>query len=566
MQDIGDLLKKNKKNGFSQNGTQNDLNEKLSDMEIKNQEAKIKQKARNNNLPYIDLSKFPISPEALRLIPRASAKQNKLICFFRKGDEVRLASPQAFLAEVQEQAKKIAQEKNLKIGLYLISQRNFKKALKRYEALPKIREQRKQISISAKDFKNFQQQVDTFQELSGEIKNVSTSKLLTFVMASATSAGASDVHFEAEENAVQLRFRIDGVLVDVAKISKDRWGYIASRIKLLSGMKLNVSDIPQDGHFVIKLPEERIDIRASALPTAYGESLVMRLLRSSSLGISFENLGIGSYALDKLKKEISRPNGMILTTGPTGSGKTTTLYAILKKLNDAETKIITLENPIEYRLEGINQSQVDKSKDYDFAKGLKSILRQDPDVVMVGEIRDLETATTSLQAALTGHVVVSTLHTNDAAGALPRLFSLGVKPYLLGPAINAVIGQRLVRRVCKHCKKEVKIEGEQLKKIKKILSGLPDRAKKEIDLEDLHFYKGQGCKKCQNLGYKGRIGIYEIFNIDQGIEKYISGGGLSKKEVEELTQKQGMVKMVQDGLIKASKGLTSVEEVFRVIE
>ncbi len=565
MQDIGDLLNKNSKNTNAK-GSSNRLNEKLSDMAAKNQEKKTKLKAKKSGLPYIDLSKFPISPEALRLIPEKDAKSDQIICFFRKGNQVRIASPKAFSQQIQKKVDDVAQEKNLQVKLYLISQRNFQKALKRYKALPKIREQKKQIAISPQDFKNFQESVDTFHDLPNQIENVSTSKLLTFVMASATSAGASDVHFEAEEKGIQLRFRIDGVLVDVAEISKDKWKNIASRIKLLSGMKLNVSDIPQDGHFVIKLPDERIDIRASALPTSYGESIVMRLLRSSSLGIGFENLGVGKYALDKLEKEVKRPNGMILTTGPTGSGKTTTLYAILKKLNDEETKIITLENPVEYRLEGINQSQVDKSKDYDFAKGLKSLLRQDPDVVMVGEIRDLETAKIALQAALTGHVVVSTLHTNDAAGAIPRLLSLGVKPYLLGPAINAIIGQRLVRRVCPHCKKEVKLSSQRLERVKKILSGLPDRVKSKINFNDLHFYKGEGCKKCQDLGYKGRIGIYEIFDVDENVEKEISDQNITKGKIQKLAKKQGMVTMVQDGLIKAANGITSVEEVFRVIE
>ncbi len=566
MKDIDDLLKQSKKRKSGNGNSESELDEKLSDMKTSRKEKSLQKRAKSQGLPYIDLTKFPISPEALRLISEKQARKDRLICFFATEKQARLASPKAGSKEIQKKVKEFSEKHNLISKVYLISDKNFKKALKRYEALPKIREQRKQINISPEDFEQFKKEVESFKDLPEKIKDISTSKLLTLIMASAVESKASDVHFEAEENSIQLRFRIDGVLMDVAEISKDKWKHIASRIKLLSGMKLNVTDEPQDGHFVIKLPDERIDIRSSALPTSYGESLVMRLLESSSVRINFENLGLRSSALNKLEKEVRRPNGMILTTGPTGSGKTTTLYAILNKLNNQETKIITLENPVEYHLKGINQSEVNEDEGYDFATGLKSLLRQDPDVVMVGEIRDLETAKIALQAALTGHVVVSTLHTNDASGAIPRLLSLGVKPYLLGPAINAIIGQRLVRKICDNCKKEVDLKPKQLKRVKKILSELPDSEKSKIDLNNLHFYTGEGCDKCQGLGYKGRIGIFEIFDVNKEIEQSISDEKISEGEVEDLTKEQGMVTMVQDGLIKATKGITSVEEVFRVIE
>jgi type II secretory ATPase GspE/PulE/Tfp pilus assembly ATPase PilB-like protein len=255
---------------------------------------------------------------------------------------------------------------------------------------------------------------------------------------------------------------------------------------------------------------------------------------------------------------------MIITTGPTGSGKTTTLYAILNKLNNSETKIITLEDPIEYHLKGINQSQVDHSKDYTFANGLRSILRQDPDVVMVGEIRDVETADIAIQAALTGHLVISTLHTNDAAGALPRLLSMGVKPYLLAPAINAIIGQRLIRKICQECKKEVVLTPETVDRVKKVLEQIPQSAGIKIDLNNLKFFQGQGCPKCQGMGYRGRVGIYEVFNLDADIEKALLGSDMSEYKMRELTAKQGMITMAQDGILKALDGLTTVDEVFRV--
>jgi type II secretory ATPase GspE/PulE/Tfp pilus assembly ATPase PilB-like protein len=310
--------------------------------------------------------------------------------------------------------------------------------------------------------------------------------------------------------------------------------------------------------------DDRVDIRASFLPTNYGESVVMRLLRSGAVGLTYEELGIQGKAFAQLTEEVKRPNGMIITTGPTGSGKTTTLYAILKKLNKKETKIITIEDPIEYQLAGINQSQT--SERYTFAKGLRSIVRQDPDIIMVGEIRDLETAEIAIQAALTGHLVLSTIHTNDAAGTVPRFLSMGAKPFLLAPALNAMIGQRLVRRICKHCKKEVKINDNDYEKTKSILEKLPPEDIKKVNFKNMKFYQGDGCEACQGIGYRGRIGIYEIMVMDEEIEKLILSGKVSEYDMRNLAAQKGMVTMVQDGLLKALDGITSIEEVFRVSE
>jgi type II secretory ATPase GspE/PulE/Tfp pilus assembly ATPase PilB-like protein len=315
------------------------------------------------------------------------------------------------------------------------------------------------------------------------------------------------------------------------------------------------------------LPDDKLDIRVSTLPTSFGESVVMRLLRSSAVGLDFKKLGVRGKSFMDLKREVERPNGMILTTGPTGSGKTTTLYATLNKLNNDETKIITLEDPIEYKLPGINQSQVDKSKDYDFAKGLRSILRQDPDVVMVGEIRDLETADVAINAALTGHLVLSTLHTNDAAGAIPRFLSMGVKPFLLSPSLNAVIGQRLVRKICEKCKEELELDNEVITRVMNIINSIPENSGFVVDKENqMKFYKGKGCDACNKEGYKGRTGIYEVFTLTPEIEKMILSGKVSEYDVKQVTQKEGMVSMVQDGILKAMDGITTVEEIFRVTE
>jgi type IV pilus assembly protein PilB len=367
---------------------------------------------------------------------------------------------------------------------------------------------------------------------------------------------------EAEEEDVHIRFRVDGLLHDAARLPASAWKQVIARLKLLSGVKINVEDVPQDGRLSVYLSDERIDIRASFLPTAFGESVVLRLLRPKAIALEFDALGLGGLALERLEREIERPNGMIITTGPTGSGKTTTLYAILKKLNKPEVKIITLEDPIEYKLKGINQSQIEHGKNYDFAKGLRSNLRQDPDIVMVGEIRDLETAEIAIQAALTGHLVVSTIHTNSAAGVIPRFLSMGVKPFLLAPALNAVIGHRLVRRLCETCRLPTALTPSQLREVTETLRAIPEKSREHLDLNKLTFMgPGPGCEACQKIGYKGRIGIYEIFTMSKTIEESILAANVSEYKINDQARAEGMITMAQDGLLKALEGLTSVEEV-----
>jgi len=385
------------------------------------------------------------------------------------------------------------------------------------------------------------------------------------ILASAINVGTSDVHIEAEEKAIKVRFRIDGVLADVATMPKESWQKVISRIKLMAKLKLNVTTIPQDGRITIDLEDDKVDIRVSTLPTAYGESVVMRLLRSSAAGLEFDDLGIRGKAYEQLKKEVKRPNGMIITTGPTGSGKTTTLYAILNTINSPETKIITLEDPVEYKLKGISQSQMDASKDYTFAKGLRAILRQDPDVVMVGEIRDSETAEIAIQAALTGHLVLSTIHTNSAAGAIPRFIAMNAKPFLLAPALNAVMAQRLVRRVCDKCKEEYKPNEMQMKRVIEIVESIPENSGYKLDTNNLKFHKGKGCSEC-NAGLKGRTGLYEVMVMSSEIEKLLLSNVASEYSIQEAAVKGGMITMVQDGILKAADGLTTLDEVFRVAE
>jgi type II secretory ATPase GspE/PulE/Tfp pilus assembly ATPase PilB-like protein len=433
-----------------------------------------------------------------------------------------------------------------------------------------------QVEIAPERFNKISKEVTNISGFKKTIEKflaVSVTELIEVILAGTICLDASDIHIEAEETEAKFRIRIDGILHDVINLNLKTYKSIVSRIKLLSGLKLNVTDRPQDGRFTILIPrstkdkkgegEYTIEIRASSLPAEYGEAVVLRLLNPKSL-IEIEALGLRKDLIETFKKEIKRPNGMIIVTGPTGSGKTTTLYAVLKKINKPEVKIITIEDPVEYHLEGLSQTQVDPTKGYTFASGLRSIMRQDPDVILVGEIRDLETAEIACQAALTGHLVFSTLHTNDAAGAIARLVDLGVRPVSIAPALNMVVAQRLPRKVCKKCSKLVPASAEELKKIKKGLAGV----KKEIlpasfSEEHPKIPQIKGCEFCNFTGYKGRLGIFETFLVDDEMEKFILSSP-SIVSMKELAIKKGMVLMNQDGLIKVLEGITTIEEIERV--
>jgi type IV pilus assembly protein PilB len=536
---------------------------KQKDLEIKEKEKKAKLTAATLGLPYIDLFGFPISPEGLGLIEEEESARLKAICFYYDGQSFRLATTEPS-EEIRELFETIKAERFCEGQIYFTSERGFNYALDMYRMLPKVDKTPHGVSINPEDLKRFENEIKDFRSLNGIINKVNISDVVTLIIATALKIGTSDIHIEAEERGVVVRLRVDGMLQEAAVIDSDKWKRIIARMKLLAKVKLNITGKPQDGRYTIFMPTEKIAVRSSFLPTSFGESVVMRLLRSSAVGLPFEALGLTTRAFEILKQEIEKPNGLILTTGPTGSGKTTTLYAILNKLNQPGVKIITLEDPIEYQLAGINQSQVDSGAGYTFANGLRSILRQDPNIVMVGEIRDLETAEISVQASLTGHLVLSTLHTNDAAGVIPRLIDMGVKPYFLTPSINAVIGQRLVRKLCPHCRVEHVLTEEEAERVGKILAVISPNAGVDIPAELPKLYKpGAGCEKC-NAGYKGRIGIYEIFTLSNDLKELTSQGAPAFKILEKAIE-NGMVTMLQDGVLKAMGGLTDLEEVYRVI-
>ncbi len=547
--------------------TEEKFKEKMQEIQLKEKERLTQERATRLGLNYINLSGFPIGPETLSLIPRHIAEQLKVVCFLKSGHEIRMAAVDPEKAGVAELVNELAAEHNAHVGLYAISDHSFQQALKLYDRIPHPRQVVSGIEIRGQDVQRYRRDLKDFRELENHIRRVPLTEVFTLILAGAIEARASDIHIEAEEQDVKIRYRIDGVLQTVAALPKETWPRIINRIKLIAGLKINVDKIPQDGRVTIYIDNERIDVRVSTLPTAFGESAVLRLLMGSAVVITFEQLGLRGRSFDILAREVQRPNGMILTSGPTGSGKTTTLYAIVMKLNQPDTKIITLEDPIEYRLPGINQSQVDWSKGYTFAKGLRAMLRQDPDIVMVGEVRDLETGETAIQAALTGHLVLSTIHTNDAVGVIPRLLSMGVKPYLLAPALNVVMAQRLVRKVCDKCVVEDKLDATAFERVKTLLADMPKNGSGQFDAsQPLKFVKGAGCGNCHGLGYKGRIGIFEVFTMSDSIEKLILTGQAPEADLKQRLKDQGILTMAQDGILKALDGITTVAEVFSVAE
>jgi type IV pilus assembly protein PilB len=535
--------------------------------EIKNKEIEkvVEKNAGLQGLSYINLTSFPISPEALSLIDEEIATALNVVCFYYDGKNLRLGATEDSV-EVENLKKELGEQYFTNSSVFLISENSLKQALELYSRLPKVKVYEGLVEISEEKLKEFAQEIIDYRLLNKKINEVNISDVVTLILATAIKTKASDIHIEAEEKGVVIRLRIDGVLQEAAIITADKWHKISTRLKILSKVKINITDKPQDGRYSISLTNRRLDVRTSFLPTAYGESVVMRLLDSSAAALNFESLGIRPEIFRLLENEISKPNGLILTTGPTGSGKTTTLYAALNRLNKPGVKIITLEDPIEYQLSGINQSQVDNSKGYSFSDGLRSILRQDPNVVMVGEIRDLETAEIAVQASLTGHLVLSTLHTNDAAGVIPRLIDLGVKPYFLVPSINAVIGQRLVRKICPVCRQTHNLTPDEKEQVDKILAVMSPKSGINIPYTLPSFYKSSegGCQSCNFTGYNGRIGIYEIFTMADNIKQLTIDKAPSFKILQQAIE-NGMITMLQDGVLKCLEGVTSLSEVYRVI-
>ncbi|MBI4691939.1 MAG: type II/IV secretion system protein [Candidatus Terrybacteria bacterium] len=542
---------------------------KIKEMREKEAEDLTQILAQKYNLPYLDLSRVTIDLDTLRLVPEEKAREAKLVAFQKTGKKLLIAIQSPNLETTRNLLKDL-ESRNFKMEIYLVSETSLQRAWKRYAEVPEYVEISKGIiDVSAQKMEEFIAQIKTIEDLKNLFSTaISTQKtrkiseILEIVLAGAVSADASDIHIEPQENEVRLRFRLDGVLHDITFFDKKMYNLFLSRIKLVSGLKLNIHDQAQDGRFSIHIKETEVEVRVSVIPENYGESIVMRILNPKSISVSFEELGIEKNLFEKLAKEIGKPNGMILTTGPTGSGKTTTLYAFLKKIYNPEIKIITLENPVEYHLTGIIQTQIEPEKGYTFANGLRAILRQDPDVIMVGEIRDLETAQIAINAALTGHLVLSTLHTNNAAGTIPRFLDLGVTTGNLVSALNVSMAQRLVRKLCNKCKEKYEPVSEEKETVEKIIKTLP------LDYEQptvSFLWKAKGCSECNNIGYKGRIGIYEAILMDENIEK-VAMEKPTESKIWGASKGQNILNMQQDGILKALNGVTSLDELRRVVE
>ncbi len=530
------------------------------------EERETQIKALGFGMSYVNLFGYPIDLTVLALVDKNTATENRIIAFYKGGGKFRVGIVDPENSRAEEIVEKIAKVEGVKLEFSLISESSFLYALELYNKIILTKQITEDIEVKAEDISKFQEKIRNLAELQQHITNVPTTDIVNTLFAGGIVGRASDIHLEPEEEKVQIRYRIDGVLHDIAAMDKEIYKTIVSRIKFLAKMKLNIENVPQDGKFSVRSMGRRFDIRVSTLPTPAGESIVMRLLDQQQRVMSLEELGLMGEALAEVEKAIKKPNGMVLSCGPTGSGKTTTMYAFLGKINTEEKKIITIEDPIEYRLPNISQSQVEPESDYTFANGLRSIVRQDPDVVMVGEIRDRETADIAINAALTGHLMLSTLHTNDAAGAIPRLIDIGVQPFLISSALNVIIAQRLIRRVCEECVTERKVKPEELVKIKEVIAKIPADITKNIKLdENTTLREGKGCEACNGTGYKGRIGLFEVLVVDDAMKKLIHGGA-SDREVKELAVKEGMVTMEEDGVLKVLDGMTTLDEVERVTQ
>ncbi len=545
--------------------------ERVKTLHNKEEEALAQTLAEHHGLPYLDLTVHSINIDALRIIKEIEAREAEVAVFNIVDKNIQLAvlSPKSDKVRVLVESLK---QRGYEPELFMVSHQSLRKVWDRYKDLSYSFETKSgALDISNDEILEMTKQVARLGDIKKMIEEVLAlkkayriSRILEIILAGSLSLKASDVHMEPENTSVRLRYRLDGVLTDILHFNRETYDLLVSRIKLVSELKLNVKEKAQDGRFSIKLKDVEIEIRTSVLPGPNGESIVLRILNPNSIAGELDKLGIHPKLLEILSKEIRRPNGMILTTGPTGSGKTTTLYAFLRQIYTAEIKVITIENPIEYHLAGIVQTQTDSEKGYTFAEGLRSALRQDPDVIMVGEIRDSETAEVAVNAALTGHLVFTTLHTNNAAGSFPRLLDLGINSKVMSSSINVSIAQRLVRTLCDKCKKETTPDNNHKKIIEKVLASVLDPKYLE-GVQREKIWTHVGCEECHGIGYKGRIGVYEAIVMDAEIEKAIIGNP-SERDIRNAALSQKLLTLEQDGIIKVLLGITTMEELDRVVD
>ena len=515
-------------------------------------------------IPFVNLEKEIIPKEILQIIPEPIAKKYKIIVFKKTNQELKVAM---LNPEDLQTIDFIRKKTGLKISPCITTEEGISNALKQYEQSLKAEFgdiiEKSSAEINAGD------------DLKKVAQDLPVIRIVDTLLKHAILQEASDIHIEPDEKEVRVRYRLDGILHDAMALPKTVLDGIVARIKILSNLKLDEHRLPQDGRFKIEQDGKRVAFRVSILPVYSGEKVVMRLLDESSKGLTLEGMGLWGEALEKIHQAIKKPNGMLLVTGPTGSGKTTTLYTMMDILNTPEVNISTVEDPIEYKMTRINQTQVNPNIGLTFSLGLRALLRQDPDIIMVGEIRDKETMEIAIHSAMTGHLVLSTLHTNSAAGAIPRLLDMGAEPFLIASTVNVAMAQRLVRKLCPDCRQAYTLDQELMNSLKqqldlgeilklaqenrlieKSLMGTSDWSK-------ITFYHPGGCARCRQEGYKGRIGIFEVLEMSEDISQMVAKRATSD-EIEEKARGQGMVKMIEDGIIKAIQGITSIEEILRV--
>jgi type IV pilus assembly protein PilB len=521
--------------------------------------SKEKPLGRASYIEFVDIAGRKIDKEILALVPQQIARQyNAVPVDLKEGVlSVAMIDPEDFDA-----LQILRKESGLEVRPLLTTRDDLLAILDQYTGLQA--EVQEVIDNSDMGFSEKELEEASQEEVMAQADEDSpTVKIVYSLLKRAVKEKASDIHIEPYERKVVVRFRLDGILQKKVELPKEIQAAVVSRLKILASLKIDEQRLPQDGRFSIHMDKRQVDFRLSTIPVVYGEKVVMRILDKSVGILSLEDIGLADRGLEVLKKNMERSHGMILVTGPTGSGKTTSLYAVLGKLMQESVNIITLEDPVEYRIESINQSQVHGDIGYTFASGLRSIVRQDPDIVMLGEIRDQETADMAIHAALTGHVVLSTLHTNDAAGAFPRLIDMHIEPFLITSSVHTVIAQRLARNICPDCKEELEIPKETWEEVEKEIDRMPEKAQEEVAKMDRKVYRGKGCDHCGGKGFKGRSGVFEVLDVTDEIRQLVmkrsSGANIAEQAIQE-----GMVTMVQDGIIKALRGLTTLEEVWRV--
>ncbi len=530
----------------------------------------FKLKSKATNIPFreeIDIESIgSVLPDILKLIPEDSAKYYKMVPMGKDGETIEIGMVYPEEVKAQEVLKFVSRRGGFSYNIFLITPSSFNKILEQYNVLRKEMGtalgaiDRKDLEDEEELRKKSKKNVADFQRMAEEAPIV---RVMSVILRNAVEGEASDIHVEPGREKVKVRFRVDGLLYSSILLPLKTHEAIVARVKILSRLKIEERRLPQDGRFVSKFGEKNVDFRVSTLPTTLGEKVVIRVLDEESNIDKVEELGATGKSAEDIKKASKKPTGMILSTGPTGSGKTTTLYALLNVLNKEEVNIVTLEDPVEYFIEGVNQSQVKPEIGYGFAQGLRQIVRQDPDIIMVGEIRDEETAELAIHAALTGHIVLSTLHTNDAVGVIPRLVDMGIKPFLLTPALNMAIAQRLVRKLCNICREEYDPVEEVKEMIKNELREVDSKNMNDLNITSFRLFRPIGCNKCGSSGYKGRIGIFETLTMDDKLADVVLES-TSESKIKREGKRQGMITMRQDGMIKALKGETTIEEIIKV--